>query len=95
MSNKAKKVKNPRPNEKPSRSEVQAAFQAVSNDIQQLRLITSFAFDLVVEKGVFTNEELAAFLTKKVAALQAAQNPQEAQCPPDISSQPSSTPTIS
>ena len=88
MSNRAKKFKNPRPNEKPSRAEVQAAFVAVDEAINKTRVILSWVSDLLVEKGVFTLEELSEFLTRKQAEIQ------EAQCPaPDTSTQPSSTHT--
>lgn len=91
MSNKGKK-KGPRPSQVVRRGEVAAPFQNVANDIGNLRLAQAWIADLLIEKGIFTLDELKAYFEKKTAETKALITAQEAQCSPATSSQPSSTP---
>lgn len=72
MSNRAKKT-GPRPNQKPSRAEVGQAFQQAYNDIQNLRVALAWVTDLVIEKGLFTAEELNTFFVARREAAMKAQ----------------------
>lgn len=88
------------PKGKVTRDEVGRAFQQAANDINQTRVVLTWLADFLLEKGVFTQEELNAFFSKRqaeaTAATQAALNPPPAETPcatPNVSSPSSSTPT--
>jgi hypothetical protein len=98
MSNKAKKSSIDR--QKVTQAQARQAFTELGNDIGQVRVALSWITDLIIEKGLFTQDELTAQFQKKnaeaTAAMHAALNPPapESQCDPNTSSDPSSTPII-
>lgn len=98
MSNKAKKSSNDR--QKITVAQAREAFQQLGNDIGQVRVAMSWITDLIIAKGLFTQEELTAYFVKQnaeaIAAMQAAMTPSvpETPCDPDTSTALSSTPTI-
>lgn len=98
MSNKAKKASTDR--QKVTVAQAREAFSSLGNDIGQVRVAMSWITDLIIEKNLFTQEELTAFFQKKnaeaTAAMQAAMTPPaEAPCvTSEDSAPPSSTPII-
>ena len=79
-----KKEKAHNPAGKVTRQELDKLCERLSKDF----LVVYWVFDLIIEKGVFTAEELAAFIAKKVAE---ANNPGVPPCEPATTSEPSST----
>lgn len=79
-----RKEKAHNPKGKVTRQELDALCTRLSKDF----LVIYWVFDLIIEKGVFTAEELAAFIAKKVSE---ANNPEVPQCEPATTSEPSST----
>lgn len=63
------------PQSKPSREEVQVNLENLANQILNLSCCLAWTADLLVDKGVFTQEELKAQLDKKREELRALQTP--------------------
>src|SRR5258708_6589884 len=100
MSNKAKKSSTDR--QKVTVAQAREAFVKLGNDIGQIRVAMSWITDLIIAKGLFTQEDLTAFfqkqnaeataaMQKELAEQQAAENPCDV---PNASTDPSSTPII-
>lgn len=98
MSNKAKKKSVDR--SKVTQAQAREAFTELGNDIGQVRVALSWITDLIIEKKIFTQEELTVHFAKKnqeaIEAMQEAATPlaPETPCDPNTSSDPSSIPTI-
>ena len=101
MSNSAKKKSIDK--QKVTQAQAREAFTELGNDIGKVRVALSWITDLIIAKGLFTQEELTAHFMKQnaeaTAAMQAAvaqqQSPAEIPCDvPNTSSDPSSTPII-
>jgi uncharacterized protein YcaQ len=97
MSNRFKKS-GPRPNSKPRRAEVDAAFQHLRGEIESAKIAFAWTIDLLIAKGVITEQELKDFFDQKKAETEAlmhaeAQRQQlvpEAPCEPETSTPSSS-----
>src|ERR1043166_9334238 len=92
MSNRLKKS-GPRPNSKPRRAEVEAVFQHLRSEIESAKIAFAWTIDLLIDKGIFTEQDLKDFFEQKRAqteALMRAAAAKDPSCEPEASSPSSS-----